>query len=159
MNHISLENLPRLNFCLRRLTGRSECFAKRTKRAMVAAKTDLFSGLNVNSISKAESAHRGDRHPKNSNSHKTVPFQCDQEQRPNKKTAALIRRRFSVSRGEFCSVISHCTSNQKFSSLIQGTLPLHLVGCQNSFLESFLMLAGEYQIRSPSAITIRASER
>jgi hypothetical protein len=127
---------------------------------VVAAKANLFSGFNLDPLSVADCAHGGDAHLKNSNSHKTVPFSAIRNSGPTKKTAALIRWRFSVSRGEICSVNPiHRTSNQKYSFLIQGTLPLHLVGCQTPFPKSFLMLSGEYQIQSRFAITIRASEQ
>jgi hypothetical protein len=69
MNHISLKNLPRLDFDFRWLTRRPECFAKIAKRTVVAAKANLVSRFNVNPLAVADCAYRRDAHPKDSNSH------------------------------------------------------------------------------------------
>jgi hypothetical protein len=158
MNHIGLQNLPRLDFCLRWFTGKLECFAKATKRSVVAAKANLFSGLNLNPLRATNRAHRRDTHANDSNSHQMVPFRSIRNSGLTKKPLPSPGGGFQLAVENFVSAIIRCTSNQKHSFLIQGTLPLHLVGCRTPFSKSFLMLRRWYQIRSASAI-IRASER
>ena len=55
-----------------------------------------------------------------------------------------------TARGEICSVNPiHRTSNQKSSFLIQGTLPLHLVGCQTPF-----RVVPDVGLRIPNPISV-----
>lgn len=85
MNHIPLENLPRLDFCLWRFTGISERIAEFAKRSLVPAKANLLPGFNFNPFPISDCADRRDAHSKNSNSHKNpsvfgnhaCSFACD----------------------------------------------------------------------------------
>jgi hypothetical protein len=135
-----LEHLPVLDFRHWWFARRSQ-FAEITNWPVVAAKTNLLSGFNLNPLPVADCAQSRDGHAQNSTLIKW--FLSLRSGTPaQKKTTALIRRRFSISRGDLLVRRNYLTAhpNQKHPSLIQGTLPLQLAGCQTPFSKSFLML-------------------